>query len=143
MATKKKEVAGGKEYTGSEPRNELFHSTLSTLRPGDLIEPRLAGQAFASKDVGVAVKHTAMHLFLGREGYENPHHGNLYSVDPLENDSSIKEQDSDGGHEVVSNKGFRVKEHIGSIIKPQSFNQAMGHAEGPQWNNTSPRESGI
>lgn len=127
----------------SESRNELFHGTLETLKPGELIEPRLAGQAFASRDVGVSAKHTALHLFLGREGYENTHHGNLYSVEPLEGDSSIKEQDSDGGREVVSNKGFRVKEHIGSVIKPKTFNQAMGHAEGPQWKNAFPRENGI
>lgn len=98
---------------------ELFHGTLEYLKPGDIIAPRLAGEAFASPDQKIAMKHAASWLYFGREGYPEASHANLYKVEPLEDDGTLSSpKDSDGGVEVTSRAGFRVVEQVASILKP-------------------------
>lgn len=76
----------------------LFHGTLATLQPGDIIEPR-------SKNVAHATELVVTARVFG---------GNVYAVEPVDPEVTWRRQMKHTGdevhHEVLSEAGFRVVE---------------------------------
>ena len=74
--------------------HQLFHGTIESLPEGSLISPLHKGaNAWATSDLNYAIKHTSDRvstgLGLSSEG-QHPHHGNVYEVEPIEGDESLK-----------------------------------------------------
>lgn len=102
--------------------DSLFHGTIETLKPGDLVKPRHSGAAaWATPSLADAEKHAQDRISSGL-GFDSvgkhPHHGNIYEVEPLaphlHSDASSK--DFPGARS--SNIGFIVKKHVASVLNP-------------------------
>jgi hypothetical protein len=100
----------------------LYHGTIETLKPGDLIKPRYSGaKAWATPSFEDAEKHAKDRISSGL-GFESegkhPHHGNIYEVEPVSPTlhSDASSQDFPGARS--SNVGFVVKNHIASVLNP-------------------------
>lgn len=96
---------------------QLFHGTIETLKPGDVIKSD--GVSWATSSMDYALKHTAERTRTGfgeRPGGEYPvHHGNIYEVEPL---GAMQEPEESKGT-FASKEGFRVKGQVASVIGPK------------------------
>jgi hypothetical protein len=98
----------------------LFHGTIETLKPGDLVKPRYSGaHAWATPSLQDAEKHTQNRISSGL-GFESvgkhPHHGNIYEVEPLISSEDASTPDFPGARS--STRGFMVKRHVASVLNP-------------------------
>ena len=99
---------------------ELFHGTIETLKPGDLVKPRYSGaRAWATPSLEDAEKHTQNRISSGL-GFDsdgkNPHHGNIYEVEPLISSEDASSTDFPGAKS--STRGFIVKHQVASVLNP-------------------------
>ena len=100
---------------------QLFHGTIETLKPGDVIKPRgngsdhdTSGAAWATSDLNYALSHAHERARTGygkSPGGEYPvHHGNVYEVEPV---SEYKP----GEHEnTFVGRQFKVKSQVASVL---------------------------
>ena len=100
----------------------LFHGTIETLKPGDLVKPRHSGAAaWATPSLQDAEKHTQDRINSGL-GFDsagkNPHHGNIYEVEPIGPNAHSDASSKDFPGARSSNIGFVVKEHVASVLNP-------------------------
>lgn len=108
---------------GSESRQSLFHGTIESLNPGDVVSPRDRGDvSWATSNLHGAISHTQDRiqsgLGQGSEG-QHPHHGKVYEVEPLSSDSSFKPSPNrDFPEAFTSQQGFRVSRQIASVLNP-------------------------
>ena len=98
----------------------LFHGTIETLKPGDLVKPRYSGaRAWATPSLEDAEKHTQNRISSGL-GFDsdgkNPHHGNIYEVEPLISSEDASSTDFPGAKS--STRGFIVKHQVASVLNP-------------------------
>lgn len=97
----------------------LFHGTIETLKPGDVVKPRV-GHAWATSDLQAALDHTRDRTISGygeKDGGEYPvHHGNVYEVEPVNPTSVTSQVESGTKKAVASSEGFRVKKQVASVI---------------------------
>lgn len=97
----------------------LFHGTIETLKPGDVIKDRDGGHSWATSSLNYALKHTAERTRTGfgaRPGGEYPvHHGNIYEVEPI---GKMQEPEESKGT-FASREGFKVKGQVASVIGPE------------------------
>jgi len=96
--------------------HQLFHGTIETLKPGDVIQPRHGehGTSWATSDINYALEHTRDRVRSGygvNEGGEYPvHHGNVYEVEPV---SEYKP----GEHpNTFMGRQFKVKSQVASVL---------------------------
>jgi len=94
----------------------LFHGTIETLKPGDVIKPRTEhGTAWATSDMHYALNHTRDRTISGygeKDGGEYPvHHGNVYEVEPVG-----EHQQAEHDKTIVTGRQFRVKGQVASVI---------------------------
>ena len=99
---------------------QLFHGTIETLKPGDLVKPRYSGaRAWATPSLEDAEKHTQNRISSGL-GFDsdgkNPHHGNIYEVEPLISSEDASSTDFPGAKS--STRGFIVKHQVASVLNP-------------------------
>ena len=102
--------------------NELFHGTIETLKPGDLVKPRYSGaQAWATPSFEDAEKHTQNRIDNGL-GFESegkhPHHGNIYEVEPVAPNLHSDASSTDFPGARSSSVGFVVKRQVASVLNP-------------------------
>jgi hypothetical protein len=102
--------------------DSLFHGTIETLKPGDLVKPRHSGAAaWATPSLADAEKHTQDRISSGL-GFDSvgkhPHHGNIYAVEPLAPSLHSDASNKDFPGARSSNIGFIVKEHVASVLNP-------------------------
>jgi hypothetical protein len=100
----------------------LFHGTIETLKPGDLVKPRYSGaRAWATPSLEDAEKHTQDRISSGL-GFDSvgkhPHHGNIYEVEPLAPTLHSDASSTDFPGARSSNVGFVVKSHVASVLNP-------------------------
>ena len=100
----------------------LFHGTIETLKPGDVIRPRTEhGTAWATSDLDYALKHTQHRTTTGmgeRDGGEYPvHHGNVYEVEPAEGTEFPK--NAYGDKTIFAGRAFKVKSQVASVLGQQ------------------------
>jgi hypothetical protein len=100
----------------------LFHGTIETLKPGDLVKPRYSGaRAWATPSLEDAEKHTQDRISSGL-GFDSvgkhPHHGNIYEVEPLAPTLHSDASSTDFPGARSSNIGFVVKSHVASVLNP-------------------------
>jgi hypothetical protein len=100
----------------------LFHGTIETLKPGDLVKPRHSGAAaWATPSLQDAEKHTQDRINSGlgfsSEG-KNPHHGNIYEVEPIGPNAHSDASNTDFPGARSSNIGFVVKRQVASVLNP-------------------------
>ena len=98
----------------------LFHGTIETLKPGDVIGQNRV--AFATGNMDYALKHTSERVRSGlgdKPGGEYPvHHGNVYTVEPL--GATESDPDSElGATNVRTTGGLRVTGHVASVLGPE------------------------
>lgn len=100
--------------------HQLFHGTIETLKPGDVIKQD-GGVVWATNKLDYALKHTQERTRTGfgaRPGGEYPvHHGNIYEVEPVGDVQEDTQPHNEGAFK--SNAGFRVKEQVASVIGPK------------------------
>jgi hypothetical protein len=96
----------------------LFHGTTSDLKPGDVIGP--TDQVISGKREAYATnEYYEAHTYArSRARNRGALFGSVYEVEPLENDETLKKSTSITGDQRkkpirVSEKGFRVKRHVG------------------------------
>ena len=102
--------------------HELFHGTIETLKPGDLVKPRHSGAAaWATPSLQDAEKHTQDRISSGL-GFESvgkhPHHGNIYEVEPIGPNAHSDASNTDFPGARSSNIGFVVKRQVASVLNP-------------------------
>ena len=102
--------------------DSLFHGTIETLKPGDLVKPRHSGAAaWATPSLADAEKHTQDRISSGL-GFDSvgkhPHHGNIYEVEPLAPSLHSDASSKDFPGARSSNIGFIVKKHVASVLNP-------------------------
>ena len=96
----------------------LFHGTIETLKPGDIIRPRHGeyGTAWATTDLNYALAHAHERARTGfgvNDGGEYPvHHGNVYEVEPAEGDSYREAHDKT----IFAGNAFKVKSQVASVL---------------------------
>jgi hypothetical protein len=101
---------------------QFFHGTIETLKPGDIIKPRISGgHAWASTDLNAVIDHTRDRTVtgLGVNYDEWPvHHGNVYEVEPrYEGDPTLTNETMSGTEGAVASKlGFKVKSQVASVL---------------------------
>ena len=100
----------------------LFHGTIETLKPGDLIKPRHSGApAYATPSLSDAEKHTQNRISSGL-GFDSvgkhPHHGNIYEVEPIGPNAHSDASNTDFPGARSSNIGFVVKNQVASVLNP-------------------------
>lgn len=100
----------------------LFHGTIETLKPGDLIKPRYEGaEAYATPNLQDAEKHTQDRIQSGL-GFDsvskNPHHGNIYEVEPIGPNAHQDASSRDFPGARYSKIGFVVKHQVASVLNP-------------------------
>jgi hypothetical protein len=100
----------------------LFHGTIETLKPGDLIKPRTTGgAAFATPNLQHAEAHTQDRIQSGL-GFDSvgkhPHHGNIYEVEPIGPNAHVDASNKDFPGARSSKIGFVVKSHVASVLNP-------------------------
>ena len=95
---------------------QLFHGTIETLKPGDIIRDREGGASWATSKLDYALKHTAERTRTGfgaRPGGEYPvHHGNIYEVEPL----GVLHEPEESKGTYASKEGFQVRRHVASVL---------------------------
>lgn len=100
----------------------LFHGTIETLKPGDLIKPRTAGgAAFATPNLKHAEAHTQDRIQSGLgfdSASKNPHHGNIYEVEPIGPNAHSDASNVDFPGARSSTIGFVVKRQVASVLNP-------------------------
>lgn len=99
----------------------MYHGTTSDLKPGDTINPTdqvISGkrEAYATNDYYEAYSYAR-----SRAKNRNALFGSIYEVEPLENDETLTKSKSLLGDQRkkpirISEKGFRVKRHIGTAV---------------------------
>jgi hypothetical protein len=97
----------------------LFHGTIETLKPGDVIKSRTEhGTAWATSDLDYALKHAQSRVISGygaNDGGEYPvHHGNVYEVEPAEGTEFPK--NAHGDKTIFAGKAFKVKGQVASVL---------------------------
>ena len=99
---------------------ELFHGTIETLKPGEIVKPRYRGaHAWATPNMQDAEKHTQDRISSGLgfdSASKNPHHGNIYEVAPLISSEDASTPDFPGARS--SDRGFIVMRHVASVLNP-------------------------
>ena len=93
----------------------LFHGTIETLKPGDVIKPRTEhGTAWATSDLDYALKHTQNRVVQGygaNDGGEYPvHHGNVYEVEPMDEYKEAHDKT------IFAGSAFKVKNQVASVL---------------------------
>ena len=98
----------------------LFHGTIETLKPGDVIKSD-GGVSWATEHLDYALKHTAERTRTGfgeKPGGEYPvHHGNIYEVEPVGHAEEDDQPHNKGAYK--SKEGFRVKGQVASVLGPE------------------------
>ena len=94
----------------------LFHGTIETLKPGDVIKPRTEhGTAWATSDLNYALAHAHERARTGfgvNPGGEYPvHHGNVYEVEPMDEYKNPTEEKT-----IFVGRQFRVKHQVASVL---------------------------
>lgn len=94
---------------------QLFHGTIETLKPGDVIKPRTEhGTAWATDDLHYALNHAKDRVrsgFGANPGGEYPvHHANVYEVEPVSDYKPGEYANTFVG------KQFKVKNQIASVL---------------------------
>ena len=94
---------------------QLFHGTIETLKPGDVIKPRNEHDtAWATSDLNYALAHAHERARTGfgiNDGGEYPvHHGNVYEVEPTD---KFKEAH---GKTIFAGRAFKVKSQVASVL---------------------------
>ena len=100
---------------------QLFHGTIETLKPGDVIKPRgngtdhdTSGVAWATSDLNYALDHAKDRVrsgFGAKPGGEYPvHHGNVYEVEPVSDYKPGEYANTFVG------KQFKVKHQVASVL---------------------------
>ena len=104
---------------------QLFHGTIETLKPGDIIKDRGVGAAWATSSLDYALKHASERTRTGfgaRPGGEYPvHHGNVYEVEAL---GSLHEPEESKGT-YASREGFQVRKQIASVLGEADNHRAI------------------
>ena len=99
--------------------HQLFHGTIETLKPGDLVQQH-GGVVWATNKLDYALEHTRDRTrsgFGAKPGGEYPvHHGNVYEVEPV-GDVKANTQEHNSGA-FTSKSGFRVKAQVASVLGP-------------------------
>ena len=100
---------------------QFFHGTIETLKPGDVIKPRISGHAWASTDLPAVVEHTRDRTISGLGAADNDgewpvHHGNVYEVEPVDPAAVEGPGLSATAGAVASKKGFKVKSQVASVL---------------------------
>lgn len=102
--------------------HQLFHGTIETLKPGDVIRDPDGRASWATSKLDYALRHTAERTRTGfgaRPGGEYPvHHGNIYEVEPLGDMHEPQDSEETKGT-FASKAGFRVKGQVASVIGPK------------------------
>lgn len=107
----------------------LFHGTIETFKPGDIIKP-VSAHAWATSDLQAALEH-AHHRVVsgygqGRDGEYPVHHGNVYEVEPIKPKSMITDITMSGtAKAVASQDGFRVKGQVASVLGRAASHQVI------------------
>ena len=104
----------------------LFHGTIETLKPGDIIKPRTEhGTAWATSDLNYALDHAKDRVRSGygaNDGGEYPvHHGNVYEVEPAD---EHKIHPTEGSH-IFTGKAFKVKNQVASVLGQEDNHRAI------------------
>ena len=96
----------------------LFHGTTENMKPGEVIRPTpqvISGltEAYATHNYNEAYNYAG-----ARASNRNALFGSVYEVEPIEKDTTIKKKKSLLGDQRqkpvrTSEKGFRVKRHVG------------------------------
>ena len=106
---------------------QLFHGTIETLKPGDVIKDPDGNVSWATKKFDYALKHTAERTRTGfgsRPGGEYPvHHGNIYEVEPIGDVEEDAQVHNEGAFK--SKAGFRVKSQVASVLGPEEDRQVI------------------
>ena len=94
---------------------QLFHGTIETLKPGDVIKPRTEhGTAWATSDIQYALEHAHSRVRSGygmNDGGEYPvHHGNVYEVEAMDEHRNTEDK------HIFVGRGFKVKDHVASVL---------------------------
>jgi len=102
----------------------LFHGTIETLKPGDVIKPRTEhGVAWATSDMDYALKHAhdrARSGFGVNDGGEYPvHHGSVYEVEP------VGEHRQEEDKTIFTSRQFRVKGQVTSVLGQPDNHEAI------------------
>jgi len=103
--------------------HQLFHGTIETLKPGDIIKPRgngtdhdTSGTAWATSDLNYALEHAKDRVSSGfgiKAGGEYPvHHGNVYEVEPVGEHNAYPTEEKG----IFIGKQFRVKNQVASVL---------------------------
>lgn len=99
--------------------HQLFHGTIETLKPGDVIKSD--GVSWATDNMDYALKHTTERTRTGfgnRPGGEYPvHHGNIYTVEPV--GSMVEDDQPHNKGAYKSTEGFRVTGQVASVLGPE------------------------
>ena len=103
---------------------QLFHGTIETLKPGDVIKPRTEhGTAWATTDLNYALAHAHERARTGfgvSPGGEYPvHHGNVYEVEPM--DEYKEKQDKT----IFAGRAFKVKNQVASVLGQEDNHRAI------------------
>lgn len=104
----------------------MYHGTIETLKPGDLITPRQrGGYAWATVHMPAAIEHTkdrAIHGLGATPDAWPVHHGNVYEVEPADpNDESLTGNTMAATRgSVASEVGFKVKRQVASVLGEDS-----------------------
>jgi hypothetical protein len=93
----------------------LFHGTTANLKEGDILksDPKQGNLVYSTEDYKEAQRYANVSMHRA-----NAMIGSIYEVEPLEGDTTITKQRSAIGDQRkvpvrVSEKGFRVKRHVG------------------------------
>ena len=104
---------------------QLFHGTIETLKPGDVVKPRTEhGTAWATSDLNYALNHAKDRVRSGygaNDGGEYPvHHGNVYEVEPVG-----ENQQAEHDKTIVTGKAFKVKNQVASVLGEEDNHAAI------------------
>lgn len=103
---------------------QLFHGTIETLKPGDVIKPRTEyGTAWATSNMDYALKHTQDRVRSGygaNPGGEYPvHHGNVYEVEPMDEYKNAEDKT------IFAGRAFKVKNQVASVLGEKDNHDAI------------------
>ena len=106
--------------------HQLFHGTIETLKPGDVIK-QPQGIVWATNKLDYALSHTQDRTrsgFGAKPGGEYPvHHGNIYEVEPIGDLQEDTQEHNSGAFK--SKAGFRVKGQVASVLGPKEDRQVI------------------
>jgi len=103
---------------------QLFHGTIETLKPGDVIKPRTEhGTAWATTDLNYALAHAHERARTGygtNPGGEYPvHHGNVYEVEPMYEHKNAEDKT------IFTGRAFKVKGQVASVLGQEDNHRAI------------------